>query len=309
MGFSARAAVARRVTSVACAVTLLAGGAVACGKGSVGDSANEDRPPVTPAAAVAKAARNSEDIASLRYRITGTVPAAGRLAAEASMSTEPPAMSMRMTTTGQGEDRRLEVRFLDEVMYVGVSPIDSEKLDGKRWIRADQAAWGREAIDNNSYRVLPTQLEVNPAVQSKLLTGSEDLRKTGTETINGTHTTHYRGTITSSGLRAARDAAADRATRERQIASFDQFMALRLDGTLTMDLWIDNDNHTKQFRLRGDTYATRGGSEGDPLAFTDGDPLDMTVTFLEVNQPVTVKAPPSEDTADDTALEDLAPAG
>ncbi|MFJ5263925.1 hypothetical protein ACIQAC_26030 [Streptomyces sp. NPDC088387] len=305
MGISARGSAPCRVTNVAFAVVLLTGGAVACGNGSV----SEDQPRVTPEAAVAKAAKNSEDITSLHYRITGTVPERGRLEAEASMRTEPLVMSMQMDMADQGEDRRLEVRFVDQVMYVGGSAVASEKMDGRSWFRADPAVWGRGAVDNNSYRVLPSQLEGNPAVQSTILTGSKDLRKAGTETIDDTRTTHYRETVTSSGLSAARDAATDKATRERQIDSLDQFMALHIDETLTMDLWIDDDNHTKQFRMRGDTYATRGGTEGIPLDFTDGDPLDLTITFLEVNQPVTVKSPPSGDTADIDALADEAPAG
>ncbi|WP_208026484.1 LppX_LprAFG lipoprotein [Streptomyces sp. Tu 3180] len=301
MGISARGSVPRGATSAAFAAVLLAGGTVACGEGPVSDSAKEGRPEVTPAAAVAKAARNSEDIASLRYRITGTVPERGRLEAEASMRTEPPAMSMQMTTAGQGEDGRLEIRFVDEVMYVGGSAVAPEKLDGRSWYRADPAVWGRGAVDNDSHGVLPSQLEGNPAVQSTLLTGSKDLRKKGTETIDGTRTTHYRGTVTSSGLRAARGAAADQATQERRIESLDQFIALHIDDTLTMDLWIDDDNHTKRFRMRGDAYDARGGAGGEPL--------DLTITFLDVNQPVTIAAPPSEDTADIAAPADEAPAG
>ncbi|KUN23806.1 hypothetical protein AQJ11_23135 [Streptomyces corchorusii] len=265
------------------------------------DSAKQGRPKVTPAAAVAKAAKNSEDIASLHYRITGTVPGRGRLEAEASMSTEPLAMSMQMTTADQGENGRLEIRFVDEVMYVGGSAVASEKLDGKSWYRADPAMWGRGAVDNNSHGVLPKQLEGNPAVQSTLLADSKDLHKNGTETIDATRTTHYRGTVTGSGLRAARDAAADQTTQKRQIESLDQFIALRVDGTLTMDLWIDDDDHTKQFRMRGKTYDPRGGAEGKQL--------DLTITFLDVNQPVTVEAPPSKDTADITTLAGGAPAG
>ncbi|GGV81940.1 hypothetical protein [Streptomyces massasporeus] len=297
----------RRLTSSAtCAAVLLAGGAVACGEGSGSDSAQEGSAKATPRAAVARAAANSEDITSLHYRITGTVPQTGRLEAEASMRTEPSAMSMRMTTADHGEDGRLEVRFVDEVMYAGGSAVDSGKLDGKSWFSARPAVWGRGAVDNNSYRVLPSQLEGNPAVQSRILTASKDVRKIGTETIDGTRTTHYRGTVTWRGISAARDAASNKAARERHIESLDQFVALRIDDTLTMDVWIDEGDRTRQFRMRGDTRATRGGAEGKPLEFIDGDPLDMTVTFLEVNQPVTVDTPPSEDTTDIAAPGDKA---
>ncbi|MEW2608753.1 hypothetical protein AB0937_00780 [Streptomyces sp. NPDC047880] len=296
----------RRLTSATFATVLLAGGAVACGEGSESDSAQEGPAKATPRAAVAKAATNSEDITSLHYRITGTVPQTGRLEAEASMSTEPPVMSMGMTTADHGEDGRLEVRFVDEVMYAGGSAVDSTKLDGKSWFSARPAVWGRGAVDNNSYRVLPSQLEGSPVVQSRILTASKDVRKVGTETVDGTRTMHYRGTVTRGGMSAARDAAANKAARERQIESLDQFIALRIDDTLTMDLWIDDAGRTRQFRMRGDTRATRGGTEGKPLEFTDGEPLDMTVTFLDVNQPVTVETPPSEDTADIAALADKA---
>ncbi|WP_328502282.1 hypothetical protein OG828_23870 [Streptomyces sp. NBC_00457] len=255
---------------------------------------------------MAKAAANSERITSLHYRVTGTVPDKGRLEAEASMHTEPLTMSMKMNATGQGRDEQLEIRFVDEVMYVGGSAVNSEKLDGKSWFSADPAVWGRGAADNNSYGILPRQIEGNPAVQSRILTASKDVRRIGTQTIDGTRTTHYRGTVTSRGIGAARDAAASTAARERHINSLDQFFVLRVEGTLTMDLWIGDDSRTKQFRLQGDTRDTRGGTDGKPLEIIDGDPLDLTITFLDVNQPVTVEAPPSEDTADLAAQMDEA---
>ncbi|MFF3929605.1 hypothetical protein [Streptomyces hirsutus] len=296
------------MTSAVSAAVLLTGGTVACGGGIASGSAHDDPPKVTPAAAVAEAATNSEDITSLHYRVTGTVPEKGRLEAEASMNAEPLTMSMKMTAADQGEDGRLEIRFVDEVMYVGGSAIHSEELDGKSWFSADPAVWGHGAVDNRSYGILPRQIEGNPAVQSTILTASKDVRRIGTETIDDTRTTHYRGTVTGNGISAARNAAANRAARERQIDNLDQFMALRIDGTLTMDLWIGDDNHTKQFRMRGDTFAAQDGTEGKPLELTDGDPLDLTITFLDVNQPVTVEAPPSEDTADLAAQTDEAQA-
>lgn len=229
---------------------------------------------MTPATAVAEAAANSADIVSLHYRITGTVPETGRLEADAFMRTDPPAMSMEMSTAGQEGDGPLPVRFVDEVMYVG------EAVEGKRWFRADPAVWGGLTVDNNSYGVMPRQLESSPVVQSTLLTGSKDVRVVGTETVDGTRTTHCEGAVTSEGLRAAPDAA----TRERLIESFDQFVGLGVPDTLTMDLWIDGDDRAKRFRWRA-------------RADSDGGPLDLTVTFLDIDRPVTIEAPPAEDTA------------
>ena len=267
----------RRVTGAVFAAVLLVEGAVACGGDGGSDSAKGETPRGTPATTVAEAAANSADIVSLHYRITGTVPEKGRLEADAFMKTDPPAMSMEMGKADQGGDGRLPVRFVDEVMYVG------KAAEGKGWFRADPAAWGGLTVDNNSYGVLPRQLESSPIVQSTLLTGSKDVQAVGTETVDGIRTTHYRGTVTFDGLRAARDAAPDEATRERRIESLDQFMGLGVSDTLTMHLWIDGDDQTKQFRMRADA---------------DKGPLDMTFTFLGVNEPVKVTAPPAAEVAD-----------
>ncbi|MEU0070610.1 hypothetical protein ABZ027_13880 [Streptomyces sp. NPDC006332] len=278
---------------MAFAVVLLAGGAVACGEGAGSDVANEDPVDVAPATAVAKAATNSEDIRSLRYRITGMVPEKGRLEAEASMNTEPLTMGMEMTAAAQDGGGQLEVRFVDEVMYVGGSAVDSEKLDGKGWFRADPAGWGRGAVDNQSYGVLPREIEGSPVVQSTLLTGAKDLRMIGTETVDGTRTRHYKGTVTTRGLLAARKGAVDESARERLVESLDQFVGLGVSDALTMDLWIDGDDQAKQFRMRAEPDGKQAG--------TGGGPLDLTVLFLDVNQPVSIETPPAEDT---TALAD-----
>uniref|UniRef100_UPI0031D24EC0 hypothetical protein n=1 Tax=Streptomyces hawaiiensis TaxID=67305 RepID=UPI0031D24EC0 len=297
------------MVGAAFAAVLLGGGTVGCGGGSPSGSAHAGPSGEKPETIVAKAAENAERIKSLHYRVTGTVPEKGRLKAEASMRREPAAMRMTMNAAGQGADGRMEIRFVDEVMYVGGSAIDSGKLRGKSWFSADPAVWGRGAVDNESYRVLPTQLEGNPAAQSTILTAAKGVRRIGTETIDGTRATHFKGTVTGRGIRAARDAAPNKAARERQINNLDQFMMLRIDDTLTVDLWIGDDGRTKQFRMRGDARATRGGTDGRPLEFVDGDPLDLTFTFLDVDQPVTVEAPPSEDTADLAAAADKAQTG
>ncbi|MFG3035072.1 LppX_LprAFG lipoprotein [Streptomyces sp. NPDC048253] len=266
--------VPRRVTSVAFAAVLLAGGSVACGGGAKSDSAVAAPPKVTPEAAVARAAKYSEEITSLHYRISGTVPAKGRLEAEASMNTKPLAMSMKMTAVAdQGGDQHLEIRFVDEAMYVGGSGVSSEKLNGKSWLSAAPATWGRSGVDNQSYGVLPSQLQGTPIAQSTLLTGAKDLRLVGTEAVGGARTTHYKGTVNSDGLIGGR---------------LDQFIQLQVSDPLTMDLWIDGEDRTKQFRLRAE--------HNDMLAGTGDGPLDLTITFLDINQPVTVKAPPTKDT-------------
>ncbi|MDX3215099.1 hypothetical protein PV318_06020 [Streptomyces sp. ME02-6991-2B] len=184
---------------------------------------------------------------------------------------------------------QLEIRFVDGAMFVGGSALLSEKVHGKHWITAAPAVWGRGSQDNQSYGILPNQLLLSPLALSQLLLGSRNVRTVGTDTMEGTKATHYRGTVTADDLYAARKAAPDEATRRQWITRLDQLMALQLSDGLTMDQWIGDDGATRQFRMRGKVFGTQPG--------IDDGPLDLTVTFLDTNRPVTVKAPPADDTA------------
>ncbi|MFE0805230.1 DUF1396 domain-containing protein [Streptomyces sp. NPDC058812] len=258
------------------AALLLAAGAVGCSKG---DGA-EESPKMTPAAAVAKAAKNTEEIDSLRYRMTGRTPEEGRIKAEAEMQIKPTlAMSMKMTALDQGADAKGEIRLVDKAMYIGGGAEAAKEMDGKSWIKFDLAALGADKELNQLGGA--SQADKNPATESTFLTGAKDVEKVGTETVDGVKTTHYKGTVTLADLeKSIGDEGA--ATREKRQKSLEQYEKMGLDK-LTMDMWVDGDDQTKQFRMRGDA---------------DKGPLDMTITFLGVNEPVKVTAPPAKDTVD-----------
>ncbi|MEU8600956.1 DUF1396 domain-containing protein [Streptomyces parvulus] len=257
------------------AALLLAAGAVGCSGGA------EESPEMTPAAAVAKAAKNTEEIETIRYRMTGRTPEEGRVKAEAQMQLEPePAMSMKMTALDQGGGQSAEIRLVDKAMYIGGGAEAAKEMDGKTWMKFDLAALGAggEELDQLGSA---SQADKNPATESTFLTGAKDVEKVGTETVDGVETTHYKGTVTLADLEKTLDGE-DKATREKRQKSLEQYEKMGLDK-LTMDMWVDGDEHTKQFRMRGD--AAKG-------------PLDMTITFLGFNEPVKVTAPPAKDTMD-----------
>ncbi|WP_338782526.1 DUF1396 domain-containing protein [Streptomyces sp. DG1A-41] len=251
---------------------LLAAGAVGCG--------SEQSPEMTPAAAVAKAAKNTEDITSLRYRMSGTVPESGRVKGEASMRLKPTiAMSMKMTAPEQGATEAMEIRLVDKAMYIGGGAEMAKEMDGKTWMKFDLS--GSDAGKELDQLGSANQAEQNPAAESTFLTGAKDVKKVGSEKVEGVDTTHYTGTVTLKDLRASlKDGKAD--TREQREKSIKQYEKLGVDK-LTMDMWVDGDDHTKQFRMKGEA---------------DKGPLDMTITFLDYNKPVNVTAPPAKDVAD-----------
>ncbi|MFD9938318.1 DUF1396 domain-containing protein [Streptomyces massasporeus] len=251
---------------------LLAAGAVGCG--------SEESPEMTPAAAVAKAAKNTEDITSLQYRMKGTVPESGRVEGEASMRLKPTiAMSMKMKAPDQGTGETVEIRLVDKAMYLGGGAEMAKEMDGKRWLKFDLS--GSEAAKDMDRMGSTSQAEQNPAAESTFLTGAKDVKKVGSEKVEGVETTHYSGTVTLDDLRASlKDDKAE--TRKQREKSVKQYEKLGIDK-FTMDMWVDGEDHTKQFRMKGQA---------------DKGPMDMTITFLDYNKPVTVTAPPAKDVAD-----------
>ncbi|MFE7167230.1 DUF1396 domain-containing protein [Streptomyces sp. NPDC057616] len=276
MESAVRGPVRRRAMGAGLAAVLLAGGAVACQK----DDKAGQSPAMTPAAAVAKAAKNTEDITSLRYRMTGKVPGEGQVSGEAAMSMKPLAMSMKMTVKGQATDGPVEIRLVDKAMYIGGNADMAKEMDGKTWIKFDMSALGADK-EMNADQLGAGQADKNPASESTFLTGSKDVKKVGTETVGGVKTTHYKGTVTVADLKASlKDES--KTVREQREKSLQQYEKMGIDS-MTMDMWIDGDDHTKQFRMRGEA---------------DKGPMDMTILFLDYNKPVTVTAPPAKDTAD-----------
>ncbi|MEV6120762.1 DUF1396 domain-containing protein [Streptomyces sp. NPDC052077] len=251
------------------AALLLAAGAVGCG------AEKEKSPEMSPAAAVAKAAKNSRDITTLSYRMTGRTPEEGRVEADVQMRIKPTvAMSMKIKALDQGADGTAEIRVVDGAMFMGGNPEMSKEMDGRDWIKFDLSALG---VDKEQMNALggASSAESNPAEESTFLTGADDLEKVGTEKIGGVETTHYKGIVSLAAMRKSYEKEDDAKAREKSLKSLEKYEQMGIDKLL-MDMWMDGDHQTKQFRVRGD--AEKGK-------------LDVTIAFKDVNKPVKVTAP------------------
>ncbi len=236
---------------------------------------------MAPAAAVAAAAKKTEDITSLRYRMAGEMPGEGTIRAEAAMTTEPRAMSMKMTSAKSGGTVQLRIRIVGKALYIDGGPETAKELGGRSWVKLDMSALGGVGNDLTANAAGAAEADKNPAAETAFLTGAKDVKKVGTETVDGVRTTHYAGKVTLADVKAAAKSE-DKATGQRRERSVEQYEKMGVDA-ITMDMWVDGEKHAKRFRMRGE------GDKG---------PLDMTVTFLDLNRPVTVTAPPAKDTTD-----------
>lgn len=251
---------------------------------------NAGRPvDVTPAAAVRKATDNAEKLTSLTYRMDSEIPGEGAMEGTGAMSMDPPAMQMKLTVDGAtaAESGEMEIRLVDDAMYMNGGEEAAAEMDGKTWLKigmSDAEAGGGE----NPFLELE-QAEENPAEEAQMMTAAEDLEKVGEEKVAGVDTTRYTGTVTLADLRAEVENE-DAETKKKREKEIDELAELGADE-FTMDMWIDGEDHTKQFRMQAET------KEG---------PMDTTMTFLSYNEPVTVEAPPASETADMSgAMQDM----
>lgn len=247
---------------------------------------------VTPAAAVRKATEKAEDFTSLEYRMAGEVPGEGTMEGTGAISMDPPAMQMKMTMDGATADEsgEVEIRLVDDAMYMNAGPEAAAEMDGKTWLKIGMSDGGAGGGENPLLEL--KQADDNPAEEAQMMNAAEDLERVGEENVEGVRTTRYTGTVTLDDLRADLKGKDAKTKKDRQ-EQIDEMAEQGFDE-FTMDMWIDGEDHTKQFRMQAET------KEG---------PLDTTMTFLSYNEPVTVEVPPASETADMDAMMKEADAG
>lgn len=257
------------------AALLLAG----CGAG-VGEQQSAGS---SAAHAVARAVEKTEGVTSLHYRVTGEFPERGRIADEGSVRTKPMEARLRTANLSGDQEGSTELRLVGGVLYGSATDDMVEEMGGRHWISygpdAKFTTHGGLRMDVGGLR---DQVGRNPAREAAFLATAEDVKRIGSEKVDGADTTHYAGTATVDELRASLKEVKVKATRDGRESSLDQYEKVGVDE-LTLDVWVDRDDHVKQLRTQG--FGRHGV-------------LDLTFTFLDQGKPVTVPAPRADDTAD-----------
>lgn len=260
----------RRAAIAAGTALLLAAGAAGCGGGDEQSSGG------SAAAAVARAAKKTQAVTSVHYRLTGRVPEQGRIETEASVGMKPAMTRLTTSTLGGEHPSVFELRLVDGMLYERQSENGvPQQVHGRHWAgfgAADRfTAAGGLRMDTGGLR---DQAGSNPAREAAFLAAADDVRRVGTEKVDGVATTHYTGTANLDDLRSS--------LKGKEKKGLLQYDRLGVDK-LTLDVWIDGDDHVKRLRTQG--TASHGK-------------LDTTVTFLDFGRPVTVRAPAAGDTVD-----------
>ena len=162
--------------------------------------------------------------------------------------------------------------FTGNVLYAKVPQLAQAVSGGKPWLKVDvnQAAQ-RTGFDIQS--LIDQVQKVDPAEQTKMFTGSKDVRRVGTEEIDGVQTTHYTGTVTVQDALNRLDEQAREKVRTWLPAD-------EANSKINFDLWTDGENLPRKL------VSKMSGQQGETGT--------VTVLYSDYGESFTVNPPPSD---------------
>jgi hypothetical protein len=164
--------------------------------------------------------------------------------------------------------------YTGDVLYAKVPMLAQFISNGKPWLKVDVNQAGRQFGFDVKDLVDQVQ-KVNPAEQTRMFTGSKDVRRVGTETVDGVQTTHYTGTVTVQDAVNRLDAQA----REKVRRWFPQGAE---NEKITFDLWTDQDQLPRKLVSKGSASGDRNGAG------------TVTVVYSDYGKAFSVNPPPAD---------------
>ncbi|HZQ85362.1 MAG TPA: hypothetical protein VFA83_11015 [Acidimicrobiales bacterium] len=206
-------------------------------------------------------------------------------------------MDLKLPAFGGQNLGSIEVRILDKLVYEKLPAQLASLAGSKGWVKIDTEALAKQnGLDING---LAQSQGTDPSQFLDLLKSvSDDIKEVGKEKLRGAETTHYHGTV-DLGKAIAANPQLD-AEAKTNLGS------LYKNLTGPADVWIDSDG-----RLRKMTYSI-DASKFDPSAVSSNPKvaaglqqiagIDFTLELYQFGVPVSVTAPPANETTDLSSL-------
>jgi len=180
---------------------------------------------------------------------------------------------LSMKVTASGREIPVDTIVTGDVFYMR-SPVFAQAVTGgKQWIKLDIAALAEQrGVDLTSF------LDASPTPTNALayLEGASDVKKVGSETVQGAKSTHYEVTVDLE--RAASHAKGSVRAALRRVISQSKLR------TLPLDVWVDGSGY-----IRKVSYEEHSGRR---------QPAQVTMELHDFGAPVSIKAPPSDSVVD-----------
>ncbi|HKT01364.1 MAG TPA: hypothetical protein VJT31_17715 [Rugosimonospora sp.] len=209
-----------------------------------------------------KAASSTGTVTSVDLSMTGTSGGV-RITGTGAIAFQPLKADLNVVA---GTTGTTTVRIVDSVIYVKLPAAQQSRMMGKTWLKLSAAS---SSLFGSASRQLQ---DVNPVDQVKTLLASGSAVAVGQETINGVPTVHYRATTSvDTALKQV-----DPKLRDLVKSAYDKAGVKEI----TTEIWIDAQYRPHRAHVLAGTLT------------------DLTVDYRDFNKPVTVSAPPANDTLD-----------
>jgi hypothetical protein len=234
-------------------------------------------PMVSVADAMSATSQATQKYTSVSMKMTEQLTAQGKsgdVTGDGRVSWSPLAMDMTMNVSASGgvAAGTMHMMMSGTTMYMGMS--GKAAFQGKHWMKMDFSK------DPALAAALNKSNGQDPSTQVKLFISSGDIKRVGTETVDGVSATHYSGTVDLAKLAAQQD------PKLKSLIEQDSKLGI---STMNVDLWVNDQNLPVRIR------------EATPASSSV--PLTATIDYTDYSTtPVTVTPPPASDTLDMSSM-------
>ncbi|WP_050507488.1 MULTISPECIES: LolA-like protein [Streptomyces] len=173
-------------------------------------------------------------------------------------------------------NQQIRQRTVEGILYQQPPAAQREQLpQGKSWLKVDVKKLLQQTGSSSQYEDPTSSFGYMKGISDK------DVKKVGTETVDGTATTHYKVSVDVTQL------AKDNAQQAKQLRA-------QLGDRLPLDVWLDGQGRVRQEKVEVRPRTGRQGNSGARAAVT------TTLKFSDFGTDVNVTAPPAKDTVDIT---------
>ena len=184
-----------------------------------------------------------------------------------------------------------------QVVYLHTAGMDQVFHVSTPWVSGDLAAWRSSAwsmvvVTSDPFTLFSPQRDTFDGVMAFLRTISGGVSKVGTDTVDGTSTTHYQARLD---MRVV-ESEIGRLLAQTTGTSLDDGETVSTEpGTLTVDVWIDGGGLIRRFVATGPTDDSSSSfSDGTVSTTRTNGSTTLTFDLLTVGQPVHVAVPPAD---------------
>ena len=244
---------------------------------------------MTPPQVVAASTKAVASKQSAKIHMTSASPLMNETANGVASFGSSLAMDVKVTISsgnsqaGLSQTGQTEMRMTSAVAYLDISGNQhrAAALQGKRWMKIDFGnLGGTPALADFSF-MKDMAKNNDPSTQLKSLLASPDLKKVGQEEHNGLQTLHFAGGVTPKDMLKA--TAAGTGLTQKDVDDLDSLMTEAGVTSCHYDVWVDGQGLPVELKFSEDTKM--GKVFGD-------------LTYSDWGTPVTVTAPPADQTVD-----------